>query len=380
MSILKSDSELETARFRQAVYLEFCKIKRIPDPCGSQTGYERIIACFIEQLMLDHNPRSATLCGYVKAVNTLFCLCHFDIPADLPDLTNMCFKIIHAREKEENVARQRSPITREMFSALLDVAKKSQVNSIEAVVVNWFTFIRITGLRCAGYAQKTQSTFDEHEYPLGKCVFKFFDPTDWKFYNSSGSLICIHTLNSDLQEFPKKLKVTFGIQKNRQNGQSITLVADDANPDICPVQAAYRIFLRSKRLDQSDSEPMGVFVNKFGITRYLTGNKIQDVLQSIARAIHPDLTEDEIKRFLSHSGRVWALVLLDEAVTSPVFMTSRLRWMGESYKLYLRHNLALPNKHAAALKKDSDEVTRILGNNRGILPDIVPLDDEMGEY
>ena len=65
---------------------------------------------------------------------------------------------------------------------------------------------------------------------------------------------------------------------------------------------------------------------------------------------------------------------------SPVFMTSRLRWMGDSYKLYLRNTLALQNKHVAALRKNSDEVTRLLGNNRDILPDIVPFDDEMGEY
>ncbi len=58
---------------------------------------------------------------------------------------------------------------------------------------------------------------------------------------------------------------------------------------------------------------MGVFVNKFGITRYLTGNKIQYVLRSSAKTAHPDLTEDKIKRFSSLSGRVWALVLLDEA-------------------------------------------------------------------
>ena len=69
---------------------------------------------------------------------------------------------------------------------------------------------------------------------------------------------------------------------------------------------------------------MGVFVNKFGITRYLTGYKIQDVLRSSAKAAHPDLTEDKIKRFSSNSGRVWALVLLDEAGMSPAFMTSRL--------------------------------------------------------
>jgi len=227
-------------------------------------------------------------------------------------------------------------------------------------------------LRCAEYTQKTQSTFDEHKYPSGKRVVKAFVPTDWKFYDSSGSLIWIHTLNSDLRKEADSYL--------RHNGQSITLVANDAHPDICPVQAAYQIFLRSKRLDQSDSEPMGVFVNKFGITRYLTGNKIQDVLRSIARAVHPDLTEDKIKRFLSHLGRVWALLLLDEAGMSPVFMTSRLRWMGDSYKLYLRNTLALQNKHVAALKNDSDEVTRLLGNNRNIIPDIVPLDDEMGEY
>jgi hypothetical protein len=62
---------------------------------------------------------------------------------------------------------------------------------------------------------------------------------------------------------------------------------------------------------------MGLFVNKSGSTKYLAGNKIQDI------------TKDELKRFSSHSGRVWALVLLDEAGMSPVFMTARLRWMGE---------------------------------------------------
>jgi hypothetical protein len=60
------------------------------------------------------------------------------------------------------------------------------------------------------------------------------------------------------------------------------MVSDDAHPEICPVQAAYRIFIQAKRLDQSVSEPLAIFVNKNGITKYLTGNKISDVLQSIA--------------------------------------------------------------------------------------------------
>jgi hypothetical protein len=84
--------------------------------------------------------------------------------------------------------------------------------------------------------------------------------------------------------------MTFHIQKNRQNGQSITLVANSAHPKICPVQAAYRIFIQAKRLNQSDSEPMGVFFNKFDIKKYLTGNKISGILHSIARAVHLDLS------------------------------------------------------------------------------------------
>jgi hypothetical protein len=123
-------------------------------------------------------------------------------------------------------------------------------------------------------------------------------------------------------EVPKKLEMTFRIQKNRQNGQSITLVADDAHRDICPVRAAYRIFLRAKKLGQSNSEPMGVFVNKFGIKKYLTGGKITKVLRSVAKEVHPDWSTDELSRISSHSGQVWALVLLDKARMSPAFMTS----------------------------------------------------------
>ena len=246
MSRLKSDSELETARFRQAVYIEFCKNKNIPDPCGTQAGYERIVACFIKKLILDHNSRSATVHGYIKAINTLFHLHHFDIPADLSDHTNMCFKIIQAWEREENIARQWSPITCEMFTALLEFTKKSPVNSIEAVVADWFTFIRITGLRCAQYAQKTQSTFDEHEYPSGKRVVKAFIPTDWRFSNSSGALIHIHIHWIVIYESSRRSwKSPF---ESRRTGRMV-------NPSCLLPAMLIQIYVRSKWHIEFSSDP-----------------------------------------------------------------------------------------------------------------------------
>jgi hypothetical protein len=210
MSRLKCDSEIETARFRQAVYVNFTKKHWIPDPCRNEPGYEYIFACFIERLMLDHNSRSKTVRRYVKSINSLFQLRNLPIPANLSGQMNMCAKIITAREKEENIANQRNPITREMFAALLDSARRSESkDSIEAVVANWFTLIRITCLRCAEYAQKTQSTVNKHEYhPSGRRVTKAFVPTDWKFYDKDRVIINVHPLSKDVHVFPTKLRVT----------------------------------------------------------------------------------------------------------------------------------------------------------------------------
>jgi hypothetical protein len=226
----------------------------------------------------------------------LFKLWNFDTPADLSDSTNMYTKIIIAREKEESIARQRTLITQKIFSVLINLANKSPINSIKAMVADWFILIRITGLCCAKYAQKNQTSFEEYEYPSGKRVIKAFISSDWKFYNGKG------TLTVDTIEVPQKLKMTFRIQKNRRNGQSITLVADDAHKDICPVQAARRIFLRAKRLGQLESEPMGVFINRIGIKKYLTGGKIAEALRSVGKKVHPDWTADKLSSISSHSG------------------------------------------------------------------------------
>jgi hypothetical protein len=125
---------------------------------------------------------------------------------------------------------------------------------------------------------------------------------------------------------------------------------------------------------------MGVFANHQGVTKYLTASKIAEVLQSFAKICHPDLTRDEIMRFTSHSIRVWAVVLLDEAGMNADFIKSRLRWMGDSYRSYLRDTAVLQTKHVSALKSSSNDFIKLFGENRVTLPDIVPVDDTMGPY
>ena len=108
------------------------------------------------------------------------------------------------------------------------------------MVFDWICLGRVASFRVSEYAQTNQSKVNEHEYPSGNKVIKAFVSSDWKFYDSKGPIMTLHSLD-DLANFPRKMKLTFRIQMNRHNGQSITFVVDVKHPHICLVRAAYRI-------------------------------------------------------------------------------------------------------------------------------------------
>ncbi len=100
------------------------------------------------------------------------------------------------------------------------------------------------------------------------------------------------------------------------------------------------------------------------------------------KKVHPDWTKEEINKLSCHSFRVWACVLLSEAGASPDFIKNRLRWLGDSYRLYLRDTLAMNEQHRERLEKEARAVLVLLGENfdENLLPDVVPEDTDMGEY
>jgi hypothetical protein len=59
----------------------------------------------------------------------------------------------------------------------------------------------------------------------------------------------------------------------------VTIVSNDNHLDICPVIAVQRIVEQAKRLGQSVSEPLAVFLNHHDLKKNLTGNEIAKILQ-----------------------------------------------------------------------------------------------------
>ncbi len=95
--------------------------------------------------MLDCNSRSATAQGYAQSINKLFEYRGLPIPVDFSDKENISVKLLRAQEREETIARRRSPITKEMFVAIANRACDSDRDSAESVIFDWITLGRVAG-------------------------------------------------------------------------------------------------------------------------------------------------------------------------------------------------------------------------------------------
>ena len=91
--------------------------------------------------MHDHHSQSTTVCGYIRSVNILFQLRGYTIPVDLSDKENICTKIVKARERKEDISRQRSPITNEMFVEILSNSQSNAMQDLFEVVMCDFLII-----------------------------------------------------------------------------------------------------------------------------------------------------------------------------------------------------------------------------------------------
>jgi hypothetical protein len=106
--------------------------------------------------------------------------------------------------------------------------------------------------------------------------------------------------------------------------------------------------------------PLGVYRTKKGKSIYLTGNKIAELLWKAEKSVCPDTTSEDLKQYSAHSLRVWACILLDKAGKPPDYIKKRLRWLGDSFRMYLRDTLAIQLQHVDALWEASREVMDLI--------------------
>jgi hypothetical protein len=106
--------------------------------------------------------------------------------------------------------------------------------------------------------------------------------------------------------------------------------------------------------------PVAVYKTKKGKVIYLTGNKIAKLLRMAVKEVRPDNTPDKLRRYSAHSLRVWACVLLDEAGKLSDYIKKRLRWLCDSFRMYLRDTAIIQHQHVDALLAALQEVMDLI--------------------
>ena len=138
-------------------------------------------------------------------------------------------------------------------------ASSSSVDSEQNLLFDITCLGRFIGPRVSEYAQTSPNKVDYHTYPSGTKVIKAFSTDNFVFHGKAGDIIDL--VDIACLELLHKVRITWQIQKNRQNGQAITLSANKAGHQVCPVRAAAQMVLRARRLGQPD--PLSVACHSY---------------------------------------------------------------------------------------------------------------------
>jgi hypothetical protein len=121
-----------------------------------------------------------------------------------------------------------------------------------------------------------------------------------------------------------------------------------------------RLVLQAGRLNQPDDMPVVVYKTKKGKIIYLTGNKIAELLRKAIKKVCPNPTPDKLKWYSAHSLRIWACILLNEVGKLLDYIKKRFRWLGDSFRMYLRDTAVIQRQHVDALLAALQEVMDLI--------------------
>jgi hypothetical protein len=203
--------------------------------------------------------RSATIQGYATSINSLFRLQGMKAPVDTSNPNTMAGILINNLIKEDDIGRQRSPSDSNIFTKLLRKLNVScSPDSEQRTLFDLVALGRYIGPCVSKYPQIMDKNVDYHVYPSGKQVIKAFTANNFHFFDKNSQVIT--ELSDTSIKVVDRVRITWHIQKNCQNNQTVTLLSDKTNTAICPILAALCLVLRACCLSQRDSTPVACYI------------------------------------------------------------------------------------------------------------------------
>jgi hypothetical protein len=105
--------------------------------------------------------------------------------------------------------------------------------------------------------------------------------------------------------------------------------------------------------------PVACYLKKDALA-YIFGSRIAILFRSAARAVHPNTLKEEEQQYSAHLLQVWTCVLLNKAGKLPDYIKKCLRWMGDSFWMYLHDTHVTQDQHRKTLRALSKEVMDLI--------------------
>jgi len=134
------------------------------------------------------------------------------VPIVLSDPNNMAGILINNLFKEEDIARQHSPLDSNIYAEMLRWSNASLLlDSEHRTLFDVTTIARYLGPRMSKCAQTIDKNEDYHVYPSGRRAIKAFIANDFQFIDVTGQVIT--ELSDASIDVVDRVRITWRIQK-----------------------------------------------------------------------------------------------------------------------------------------------------------------------
>ena len=288
-------ARLHTMKTRQLQFIKWCLKIGLLDPTLATYDTPQknfIMVCYAVSL----TSNETIFCKTIKTstVNLyLFDYVKLAIFKNLPDPTknslqqksSYIINVINEHKRWESM-----PYRRETLTLMVDFAYNKYYNpsspaeqdTLDAALVNWLIIGMQTWMRKSEWCQdryslqKTKQVILNRDGTSSAFIFE-----DFTFEKTCGVRCNNHRFMSihkaDL------FKSCWRYQKNGNNGEVLSFLANKANPSRCPVSVALRIRDREIRLGVPPHLPVAVFQNTVGFSQYIDDFHVTFYLQFLAK-------------------------------------------------------------------------------------------------
>lgn len=328
--------------------------------------------------------KATTIKGYARAAAGLMALAgdrYADVRKDDQTSSSMGAYITRMHkelDRYEGAKDRREPFTLSMMECAMQWASRAPYEDhIHKVLADWYEAILFTGQRKSEWAQPDEKCMrlgDYHRNIFGdayacRLVDLRIETTDPR---RLAGVRCLEVTPSQV----KYMWLKYRTQKNGSNGEERMYTNEIGGLSF--VNAMYRIMKRFRRMVPMSTDldnPLAIHraFHSAGPIHFVTPRLIMNHMRAIAAQVfklHPTADKELLRRWSTHSLRVAACVLLQEAGFTGPQIKWILRWRSDAFMDYLRNMPGLSTQQAHALNRVTGLMPNIFRNlHLGVMRD-----------